>query len=138
MSRSESRWLVPVRDIGVRFEFDSSRSGTSELEIGLIIGDALMKLPIEIAEGKWRLKESQHFFESEVLISVFVDGRLLVGTDHEGVSVEAIREPREERLSHAPIVLRLVSGKLGIRNAHIIRDIHYRGPMAKVNWHFLG
>lgn len=127
MLRSESRWLVPVRDVGLRLELDLPSCASSELEIGILVDNAWLSVSIEMDGRGWRPKESQSFFESEILIAAYVDHRLLVGTESDGLPIKPFRAAAGDVSPATPVSVRLVSGGLRIKSAHILRDICYRG-----------
>ena len=146
---AESRLPVQVRDIGLKMVLEDLASISATIEIRIWVEDAVRSVQMILSEkgvnvqsseqenpntnqvaasSRWK---SQH---SRTIVVAMVDGRMLVGTDRSAQSLspaDFILDSKVAPLTACsvltPIAMTVLEGSLSIKQAIVIRDIHYRG-----------
>jgi len=147
---AESRQLVAVRDIGLQLKLAELPSLSTRIEIKLWVDDAIRCIPIALSSDGIHIQSSFtaiYFVPWDastlpIVNAVMVDGRILVGTAQQAVSLNLADYAASNSGNHTaaacssttPIVLSLFDGIVSIENASIVRDIHYRGPHGEVKF----
>jgi Signal peptidase, peptidase S26 len=145
----ESRELVVVRDIGVHCTFPPGPIEPARIEVRIWYEGVVRSLLLDISADGVRIlapsslsKEPSFRFDLHLpsLIVAVVDGRLLVGSEQSGHALDINEFQMDSQKVPSscsavkPISLTVLDGQASIKQAFIVRDIHYRGKNGETEW----